>query len=139
MAQRQKGKMKYICHPELRNEIGPSGFQGEEGHSQDGKKSICLVIRCLIRCLPYHINGAIQIFFIPGNNSFSEKTPQLKFIQIIQGWVVVSFQPTVVSAAFSPKQFTYQSGTWRPVLNPTPSTYLAVSPIKLTYIEFNYA
>ena len=27
----------------------------------------------------------------------------------------------------------------RPVLNPTHSMYLAVSPIKLTYIEFNYA
>ena len=46
--------MRYICHPELRNGIGAWGFQGQEGHSWDDKKSRGLVIRCL----PCHKEGA---------------------------------------------------------------------------------
>lgn len=36
--QRQKGKMKYICHHELRNGIGAWGFKDKEGTSQVNKK-----------------------------------------------------------------------------------------------------
>ena len=45
----ETGKMRYICHLELRNEMGAWSFQGQERPSQDNKeKSRCLVIRCLL-------------------------------------------------------------------------------------------
>ena len=44
----------YIWHSYLRNGIGAQGFQGQEGHSQDDKKSRCLVIRSFYR---FHIDG----------------------------------------------------------------------------------
>ena len=36
--QRQGGKMRYICYPELRNGIGAWGFQGQDGHTQDERE-----------------------------------------------------------------------------------------------------
>jgi len=54
-SQRQKGKVKQTCHPELRNGIGAWSFKEEEGNSQGYKKKG----RCLaIRCLPCHTEGS---------------------------------------------------------------------------------
>ena len=67
---RQKGKIRYICHPELRKGVGTWGFQGQEGHSQDNKRKSRYLV---IRCLSCHMDGVTQIKFISGNNSFSGK------------------------------------------------------------------
>ena len=34
---RQKGKMRYACHPEPKNGIGAWGSQGQEDHAWDDK------------------------------------------------------------------------------------------------------
>jgi len=68
-------KMRYACHPELKNGIEALGFQGQgitkEGYSQDKKKSRCLVIICLFS----HTDGAMSIKFISGNDSFLRNIP----------------------------------------------------------------
>ena len=43
------GRMRYMCHLELKNGIGVWSFLGQESHSQDNKKkSRYLVIRCFL-------------------------------------------------------------------------------------------
>ena len=114
---KDKGKMRFTCHPELRTGIGAWGFQGQEGHSQDNKKNRC------IRCLPCHIDGATQIKFLSGNNSFSGKNPQSKFFQIVKKKVIANFlssqglQCLQLKITHMPKWYILG----RPVVNPTAS------------------
>lgn len=42
----QRRQLRLICHPELRNGLGSSGFKAELDNSQDNKNNSCLVIRC---------------------------------------------------------------------------------------------
>ena len=67
----QKGKMRYVCHPERRN--GAWDLQGQEDHSQDKKKkkNRCLVIRCL----PWCTDASLKSKLIFGNNSHSGEDP----------------------------------------------------------------
>lgn len=53
--QRQKGKMRYVCHPELRNGIGPWSFKEEEDNLQGNKNSYLAII-----CLPCHTVGSLR-------------------------------------------------------------------------------
>lgn len=49
MRESETGRMRYMCHLELKNGIGVWSFLGQDGHSQDNKeKSRYLVIRCFL-------------------------------------------------------------------------------------------
>jgi len=69
-SQRQSGKMRYLCLPELRRRT--RDFQVEKRTSQGIKRSRCLIIRCL----PRH-RWVTQIKFVTTNNPYSVKTPKL--------------------------------------------------------------
>ena len=52
--QRQKGKMRTLCHPEVKKAQEPGALKGRRAIHK--KKSRCL----LIRCLPCHTDGSLR-------------------------------------------------------------------------------
>lgn len=83
--QSQSGKMRYLCHPELKNRVGARGFK--VGRAIHRKIKRCLVVWCL----PWYTDGLLRLNLSVVITLIWQR-PQFRYFYVFKGGVKVSLK-----------------------------------------------